>query len=107
MVPAVSLQLRERLQAVINNHGMGLERQAEVLIHLFSFDMMNTIGITNDQVMGRAATELALQLLGGGHRLNPTNMHQVNQFSQLFFFTPNLQAPFQLFRLLWISLVFH
>ena len=30
------------------------------------------------QVMGRAATELALQLLGGGHRLNPTNMHQVN-----------------------------
>ena len=27
--------------------------------------------------MGRAATELALQLLGGGHRLNPTNMHQV------------------------------
>jgi len=57
VVPAVSLQLRERLQAVINNHGMGLERQAEV--------------------MGRAATELALQLLGGGHRLNPTNMHQV------------------------------
>ena len=31
VVPAVSLQLRERLQAVINNHGMGLERQAEVL----------------------------------------------------------------------------
>ena len=27
--------------------------------------------------MGRAATELSLQLLGGGHRLNPTNMHQV------------------------------
>ena len=35
MVPAVSLQLRERLQAVINNHGMRLERQAEVLICLF------------------------------------------------------------------------
>ena len=31
VVPAVSLQLRERLQAVINNHGMGLERQAEVV----------------------------------------------------------------------------
>ena len=30
VVPAVSLQLRERLQAVISNHGMGLERQAEV-----------------------------------------------------------------------------
>lgn len=57
VVPAISLQLRERLQAVITNHGLTLERQAEV--------------------MGRAATELCLQLLGGGHRLNPTNMHQV------------------------------
>jgi len=57
VVPAVSLHLRERLQAVIVNHGITLERQAEV--------------------MGRAATELTLQLLGGGHRLNPTNMHQV------------------------------
>lgn len=57
VVPAVSLQLRERLQAVIVNHGLGLERQAEV--------------------MGRAATELAIQLLGGQHRLNPSNLHQV------------------------------
>jgi len=57
VVPAVSLQLRERLQAVIQNHGLGLERQAEV--------------------MARAATELAIQLLGGQHRLNPSNMHQV------------------------------
>jgi len=57
VVPCVSLALRERLQAVIVNHGLGLERQAEV--------------------MGRAATELAIQLLGGQHRLTPTNMHQV------------------------------
>ena len=57
MVPAVSLQLRDRLQAVITKRGLTLERQAEV--------------------MGRAATELAIQLLGGGHRLNPGNMHQV------------------------------
>jgi len=57
VVPCVSLVLRERLQAVIVNHGLGLDRQAEV--------------------MGRAATELAIQLLGGQHRLTPTNMHQV------------------------------
>ena len=30
VVPAISLQLRERLQAVITNHGLTLERQAEV-----------------------------------------------------------------------------
>jgi len=57
VVPCVSLALRERLQAVIVNHGLGVDRQAEV--------------------MGRAATELAIQLLGGQHRLTPTNMHQV------------------------------
>jgi len=57
VVPCVSLELREKLQAVITNHGLGLERQAEI--------------------MGRAATELAIQLLGGQHRLSPTNMHQV------------------------------
>ena len=79
MVPAVSLQLRERLQAVISNHGMGLERQAEVVFFLVS-DISNSTGIHRPQVMGRASTELALQLLGGGHRLNPTNMHQVDLF---------------------------
>lgn len=26
--------------------------------------------------MGRAATEISLQLLGGGRRLNPSNSHQ-------------------------------
>merc|ERR1719245_1214229 len=29
------------------------------------------------EMMGRAATELAIHLLGGQHRLNPSNMHQV------------------------------
>ncbi len=43
-----SLQLREKLFAAIENQGFGLEKQAEL--------------------MGRAATELALQLLGGQHR---------------------------------------
>lgn len=28
------------------------------------------------ELMGRAATEISLQLLGGGHRLNPRNTHQ-------------------------------
>ena len=79
MVPAVSLQLRERLQAVISNHGMGLERQAEV-VFILVFDISNGTEIHHLQVMGRASTELALQLLGGGHRLNPTNMHQVDLF---------------------------
>ena len=79
MVPAVSLQLRERLQAVISNHGMGLERQAEV-VFILVFDISNSNKIHQPQVMGRASTELALQLLGGGHRLNPTNMHQVDLF---------------------------
>lgn len=57
VVPSISLQLRERLAASVENHGIGLARLAEM--------------------MGRAATELAIHLLGGQHRLNPSNMHQV------------------------------
>ena len=57
VVPAVSLQLRGRLAAVSANHGLSPGRQAEL--------------------MGRAAVELGLQLLGGGHRLAPANRHQV------------------------------
>jgi len=57
IVPSISLQLRERLQNSVKNHGIGMERLAEM--------------------MGRAATELAIHLLGGQHRLNPSNMHQV------------------------------
>jgi hypothetical protein len=48
MISVFSLQLREKLFAAIENQGFGLEKQAEL--------------------MGRAATELALQLLGGQHR---------------------------------------
>jgi len=57
MVPAISLALRERIEAAMLSHGISRERQAEML--------------------GRAATELAIHLLGGQHRLNPSNMHQV------------------------------
>lgn len=57
VVPSISLQLRERLQASVESHGIGMDRLAEML--------------------GRAATELAIHLLGGQHRLNPSNMHQV------------------------------
>merc|ERR1719342_1255975 len=57
MVPAISLQLRERLETAMLSHGISRERQAEMV--------------------GRAATELAIHLLGGQHRLNPSNMHQV------------------------------
>lgn len=57
LVPAISLQLREKLFAAIESQGFGLEKQAEL--------------------MGRAATELALQLLGGQHRLAVTNAHQL------------------------------
>ena len=31
------------------------------------------------EMLGRAATELAIHLLGGQHRLNPSNMHQVSR----------------------------
>lgn len=57
VVPAISAKLRERLDAAIANHGLGLDKQCEV--------------------MARAATELAVHLIGGQHRLAPTNMHQV------------------------------
>jgi hypothetical protein len=48
LISVFSLLLREKLFAAIENQGFGLEKQAEL--------------------MGRAATELALQLLGGQHR---------------------------------------
>jgi len=57
IVPSVSLQLRDRLASTIISHGISIERQAEMI--------------------GRATTELAIHLLGGQHRLNPSNMHQV------------------------------
>jgi len=57
VVPSISLQLRERLQSSVQSHGIAMDRLAEII--------------------GRAATELAIHLLGGQHRLNPSNMHQV------------------------------
>ena len=57
IVPSVSLSLRDRLLATLVKHGVSIERQSEII--------------------GRAATELAIHLLGGQHRLNPSNLHQV------------------------------
>lgn len=56
VVPSVTHELRRQLYAAAERRGLSEERQTEL--------------------MGRAATEMALQLLGGGHRLNPHNTHQ-------------------------------
>ncbi|XP_060536222.1 enhancer of mRNA-decapping protein 3 isoform X2 [Cylas formicarius] len=43
------------------------------------FEVADRVGLTWDkriELMGRAATEISIQLLGGGHRLNPHNTHQ-------------------------------
>lgn len=57
VVPAISRQLRNKLLTVLDDHGFGLEKQTEL--------------------MGRAATELCIQLLGGQHRLAANNTHQL------------------------------
>jgi len=57
VVPAVSGQLRERLHAALDSHGLGMSKQSELV--------------------GRAGTELCLQLLGGQHRLAVNNTHQL------------------------------
>ncbi|KDR11216.1 enhancer of mRNA-decapping protein 3 [Zootermopsis nevadensis] len=56
VIPSVTPDTRHQLLLVAERLGLTEERQAEL--------------------MGRAATEMALQLLGGGHRLNPHNVHQ-------------------------------
>ncbi|XP_069682486.1 enhancer of mRNA-decapping protein 3 isoform X2 [Periplaneta americana] len=56
VIPSIMPDLRHQLLSVAERLGVTEERQAEL--------------------MGRAATEMALQLLGGGHRLNPHNVHQ-------------------------------
>lgn len=56
VIPSISLELRCDLLRAAEERGLTAERQIEL--------------------MGRAATEMALQLLGGGHRLNPHNVHQ-------------------------------
>nr|CAD7426825.1 unnamed protein product [Timema monikensis] len=56
VIPSITPELRNQLFIVAKTFGLTDERQTEL--------------------MGRAATEIALQLLGGGHRLNPHNVHQ-------------------------------
>uniref|UniRef100_A0A1E1XKM2 Enhancer of mRNA-decapping protein 3 n=1 Tax=Amblyomma sculptum TaxID=1581419 RepID=A0A1E1XKM2_AMBSC len=56
LVPSVSLQLRQRILEGAVQCGYSTERQLEML--------------------GRAASEMVLQLLGGCRRLNPGNSHQ-------------------------------
>ncbi|KAG0426050.1 hypothetical protein HPB47_026816 [Ixodes persulcatus] len=56
LVPSISLELRARILEGASRCGYGPERQLEML--------------------GRAASEMVLQLLGGCRRLNPRNSHQ-------------------------------
>uniref|UniRef100_A0A224YWS9 Enhancer of mRNA-decapping protein 3 n=1 Tax=Rhipicephalus zambeziensis TaxID=60191 RepID=A0A224YWS9_9ACAR len=56
LVPSVSLQLRQQILEAAVQCGYSAERQLEML--------------------GRAASEMVLQLLGGCRRLNPANSHQ-------------------------------
>ncbi|XP_037291767.2 enhancer of mRNA-decapping protein 3 [Rhipicephalus microplus] len=56
LVPSVSLQLRQQILEAAVQCGYSYERQLEML--------------------GRAASEMVLQLLGGCRRLNPANSHQ-------------------------------
>eukprot|EP00095_Tigriopus_kingsejongensis_P011104 snap_masked-scaffold268_size230776-processed-gene-1.22 protein:Tk11104 transcript:snap_masked-scaffold268_size230776-processed-gene-1.22-mRNA-1 annotation:"enhancer of mrna-decapping protein 3" len=57
IVPAISLDLRNRLEDKMRECGISMERITEL--------------------MARAAVELAIQLFGGAHRMNPNNSHQV------------------------------
>ncbi|XP_026473041.1 enhancer of mRNA-decapping protein 3 isoform X2 [Ctenocephalides felis] len=56
IIPSISTDTRDIIFRVANNVGLTHER--------------------NSELMGRAATEISLQLLGGGRRLNPSNSHQ-------------------------------
>jgi enhancer of mRNA-decapping protein 3 len=57
IVPAISYKLRERFMAAAEARGISRERLTELV--------------------ARAGTELAVQLLGGSRRLNPSNSHQL------------------------------
>jgi len=59
IVPAISYELRERFMAAAEAKGITRDRLIEL--------------------MARTGTELAIQLLGGSRRLNPSNSHQVPQ----------------------------
>ncbi|XP_075215897.1 enhancer of mRNA-decapping protein 3 [Lycorma delicatula] len=56
VVPTIPSELRRLLLNLAEDYGFTFERQSEML--------------------GRAATEIGIQLLGGARRLNPRNMHQ-------------------------------
>ena len=57
IVPALSLKLRNRLFAAAEARGITRERLVELV--------------------ARSTSEITIQLLGGSHRLNPLNSHQV------------------------------
>ncbi|KAI4466889.1 hypothetical protein MML48_2g00014118 [Holotrichia oblita] len=57
IIPSISRLLRNKLFLLADRAGLTWKKRNEL--------------------MGRAATEMALQLLGGGHRLNPHNTHQM------------------------------
>ncbi|KAK9872344.1 hypothetical protein WA026_017804 [Henosepilachna vigintioctopunctata] len=56
IIPCLNQNLRKKLFEHVEKAGISWERRVEL--------------------MGRAATEISIQLLGGGHRLNPQNFHQ-------------------------------
>ncbi|XP_014212962.1 enhancer of mRNA-decapping protein 3 isoform X2 [Copidosoma floridanum] len=56
IIPSITLDLQRQLIGAADRLGISWERRVELL--------------------GRAGTEIILQLLGGAHRLNPNNAHQ-------------------------------
>ncbi|XP_058804145.1 enhancer of mRNA-decapping protein 3 [Phymastichus coffea] len=56
IIPSITLELQRQLIGAADRLGISWERRVELL--------------------GRAGTEIILQLLGGAHRLNPNNAHQ-------------------------------
>ncbi|XP_014663472.1 PREDICTED: enhancer of mRNA-decapping protein 3-like [Priapulus caudatus] len=56
VIPSISYSLRTRLLSAAEKYGLSVPRQLEMV--------------------GRSASEMALQLLGGCHRINPENSHQ-------------------------------
>lgn len=56
VIPSITLDLHRQLIGAADRLGISWERRVELL--------------------GRAGAEIILQLLGGGHRLNPNNAHQ-------------------------------
>lgn len=56
IIPSVPQSLLNKLWTIADTVGLTWERRVELI--------------------GRAATEMALHLLGGGHRMNPRNTHQ-------------------------------